>query len=52
MTKEWTGVSQLVASSSAIVHGVFVGAVSPVKSSHKNSTVKYSSTSVIFSSSG
>ena len=35
-------VSQLVApSSSATVHGVFVGAVSPVKTSRKNSSVKY-----------
>ena len=35
-------VSQLVApSSSATVHGVFVGAVSPVKTSRKNTSVKY-----------
>ena len=35
-------VSQLVApSSSATVHGVFVGAVSPVKTSRKNSSVIY-----------
>ena len=35
-------VSQLVApSSSATVHGVFVGAISPVKTSRKNSFVKY-----------
>ena len=44
MTHEAEGmeVSQLVASSSATVHGVFVGAVSPVKSSRKNSAMKYS----------
>ena len=35
-------VSQLVVpSSSATMHGVFVGAVSPVKTSRKNSCVKY-----------
>ena len=43
MTQEVKGmdVSQLVTSSSATVHGVFVGAISPMKTSQKNSIVKY-----------
>ena len=43
MTHEAEGmdISQLVASLSATVHGMFVGAVSPVKSSRKNSAMKY-----------